>query len=89
MIDNIPIDEDFYDPDRRSLSSTLGFATPPLRNGPNQVNYCDRVRIHTLASLSLTLGHIGGLVHCSCPTVVRILNQSTTPQPTRTRGSYS
>lgn len=47
------------------------------------------MRIHTLASLSLTPGRIGGLVYRSRPTTVRILNQPTIPQPTRTRGNYS
>lgn len=74
IVDNIPVGEDFYDPDRRSPSSTPGFATPPLYNGPNQVSYRNRVRIHTLASLSLTPGQIGGQVHRSHPTIVCILN---------------
>lgn len=95
VVEPIPIAQDvltgegFRNPEQRSLSRSPALAPQPLRNGLSQVTYRDRVRIHTLATLDLTPQRIGALVHRHRSTVVRVLDQPTTPHVIRTRGSYS
>ncbi|MCJ1453991.1 hypothetical protein MMC28_004341 [Mycoblastus sanguinarius] len=71
-----------------SDSETEAFGTPPPIDGANQVTYRDRVRMHTFASLGISPRQIGTLTHRHRSTVVRILDEPTTPRLRRRRGHY-